>query len=130
MNHQNVILVVVGGFHGLILQYKFVHDGFNDHGIFEDQHRADQIISSTREIFIRPKMGWVFEPRFTGVNHLHQFLDGNSSIKQPFAGVQGQYNWQIETCAEHGINVARRHYFSDGSANVAYTRRSSLWMSV
>jgi hypothetical protein len=69
MNHQDVILVVVGGFHGLILQYKFVHDGFNDHGVFEDQHRTDQIISSPREIFLRPQKGWVFEPCFTGVNH-------------------------------------------------------------
>ena len=27
--------------------------------------------------------------------------------------MQGQYDRQIETCAKHGINVARRHYFSD-----------------
>jgi hypothetical protein len=58
-------------------------------------------------------MGWVFEPCFTGVNHLHQFLDRNSTVKQPFAGVQGQYNRQIETCAEHGLNVARRQNYSD-----------------
>ena len=74
----------------------------NDHGVFKDQNRADQIISSTREIFIRPQMGWIFEPCFTCVNHLHQFLDGNSTIKQPFAGVQGQYNKQIERVLNMG----------------------------
>jgi hypothetical protein len=58
-------------------------------------------------------MGWVFEPCFTGVNHLHQLLDGNNTIKQSFLGVHGQYNRQIETSAEHGVNVARRHFFSD-----------------
>jgi hypothetical protein len=50
-----------------------VHDGFHDHGFFQPEHRAHQIIVSFGEVFVRPEMGGIAVAGFAGIDYGQQF---------------------------------------------------------
>jgi hypothetical protein len=79
-----------------------MHDGLDDHRVFQDQHGAHEVVAPARHFQPSSEVGFIAVPRLSGVDQSEEQIFPNVPLGHAFPGVSGDDHGAVEPSAVHG----------------------------
>ena len=85
-----------------------VHHGLDDDGLFQHQHRTQQVVMAAWNVESDPQAHVVAAPQLAFVDHLQQQLGRDLALEHALRRMTGQDDRTVEAGTTHGGEYAQR----------------------